>query len=206
MLHPVKQSVQVRLLPTSAQAGALLATLQACNAAASWLSEWMHGARVFKKFDVQKQCYAELRERFGLAAQPTIRVISKTVDAYTTLHSNLAAGNYGPPRSKRRRAVESRPIRFRSTAAQPFDARCLSWKIEVAGRASSVSIWSVAGRLRDVRMIGKPAHLKALSSRPVKETDLVHRDGMWLLHVAVDVPEAPGREPVNGFLGVDLES
>ncbi|WP_329794151.1 transposase [Lentzea sp. DG1S-22] len=27
---------------------------------------------------------------------------------------------------------------------------------------------------------------------------------MWLLHVAVDVPEAPRREPVNGFLGVDM--
>src|SRR5205807_8918819 len=91
----VKQVVQVRLLPTPEQASALADTLHACNTAASWLSEQMHTDRVMRKFDVQKRFYTELRERFGLAAQPAIRVIGKTVDAYTTLRANLRAGNYG---------------------------------------------------------------------------------------------------------------
>lgn len=69
----VKQVVQVRLLPTPKQAAALTDTLHACNRAASWLSKQMHAARVVRKFDVQKRFYAELRRRFGLAAQPTIR-------------------------------------------------------------------------------------------------------------------------------------
>jgi hypothetical protein len=138
MLICVKQVVQVRLLPTPKQSVALSATLPACNAAASWLSGRMHAANEFRKFDVQKRFYAELRERFGLAAQPTIRVIGKTVDAYTTLRSNLTAGNYGPPGSARRRKTESRPILFRPWAAQPFDARCLSWQLGDTGREGTV--------------------------------------------------------------------
>jgi IS605 OrfB family transposase len=43
-----------------------------------------------------------------------------------------------------------------------------------------------------------------LRSGPAGETDLVHRAGMWLLHAVIDSPEVPLREPVSGFLGVDL--
>ncbi|MEU0877939.1 helix-turn-helix domain-containing protein [Lentzea sp. NPDC005914] len=63
MLIGVKQAVQVRLLPTPEQAAALSATLLACNVAASWLSGQMHAANEYRKFDVQKRFYAELRER-----------------------------------------------------------------------------------------------------------------------------------------------
>lgn len=205
MMIGVKQVVRVRLLPTPEQASALADTLRACNTAASWLSERMCADRVFRKFDVQKRFYAELRERFGLAAQPAIRVIGKTVDAYTALRANLKAGNYGSPGSARRRKVEDTPIGFRPHAAQPFDARCLSWQLGDAGRRATVSIWTVAGRLRGVRIAGNPRHLALLRSRPaIGETDLVYRDGVWLLHAVVDSPEAALREPVSGFLGVDL--
>lgn len=205
MVICVKHVVQVRLLPTSEQASALLATLHTCNAAATWLAERMHAEGVFRKFDVQKRLYTELRERFGLAAQPAIRVIGKVVDGYATLRANLKAGNYGPPGVDRRRQVEDTPIRFRPQAGQPFDARCLSWQLGEAGREGTVSIWTVAGRLRDVRIAGHPGHLALLRSRPaIGETDLLHRDGVWLLHAVVDSPEAAQSEPVNGFLGVDL--
>lgn len=205
MVINVKQVVQVRLLPTPDQASALLATLNACNTAASWLSQQMHTTGIVRKFDVQKRFYAELRERFGLAAQPAIRVIGKTVDAYTTLRANLKAGNYGPPGSDRRRTVEATPIGFRSQAAQPFDARCLSWQLRDAGREGTVSIWTTAGRLRNLRIVGNPRHLALLRSRPaIGETDLIFRDGLWLLHAVIDSPEASQREPVNGFLGVDV--
>lgn len=201
----VKQVVQVRLLPTPEQASALANTLRTCNTAASWLSERMSTDQVFRKFDVQKRFYAELRERFGLAAQPAIRVIGKTVDAYATLRANLKAGNYGPPGSERRRKVEETSIRFRPHAAQPFDARCLSWQLGDVGRDGTVSIWTVASRLRGVRIVGNPRQLALLRSRSaIGETDLLHRDGVWLLHAVVDSPEAAQRQPVHGFLGVDL--
>lgn len=201
----VKQVVQVRILPTPEQASALADTLHVCNTAASWLARQMHTNRVFRKFDVQKRFYFQLRERFGLAAQPAIRVIGKTVDAYTTLNANLRAGHYGPRGSDRRRKIENTPIMFRPRAAQPFDARCLSWQLGDVGRECTVSIWTTAGRLRNVRTVGNPGHLALLRSRmAIGETDLLYRDGVWLLHAVVDGPEAPQQQPMNGFLGVDL--
>jgi putative transposase len=101
----------------------------------------MHTTRVHRRIDVQHRWYSELRERFGLAAQPTIRVIGKVADAYTSLRANLRAGNYGPHGSDRRRAVEDSPIAFRLDVGQPFDARCLSWRLpDEPGREAAVSI------------------------------------------------------------------
>jgi len=200
----VKQVVQVRLLPTPEQASALLETLHVCNEAASWLAEQMHVSQVFQKFEVQKRWYSELKARFGLSAQPAIRVIGKTVDAYTTLRANLRAGNYGESGSERRRAVEAKPIRFRRLAAQPFDARCLSWRFGDAGREGAVSIWTTTGRVKPLRLVGNLEHVATLSKAAIGQTNLVYRDGVWMLHVSVDVPVASLVEPVNGFLGVDL--
>ena len=123
------QVVKVRVLPTEAEAIALDATLHATNSAATWLSARMHAERLHRKHDAQKRFYSELRGQFGLSAQPAIRVIGKVADAYTTLRANTSAGNYGPPGTPRRTRVEDTPIRFRADAAQPFDARCLSWQI-----------------------------------------------------------------------------
>ena len=204
-MRVVKQVIKLRVLPTTDQAAALGETLHACNAAATWLSHQMHTARVYRKIDVQHRWYAELREQFGLASQPTIRVIGRVADAYTTLRANLRAGNYGPPGSDRRRAVQDSPIAFRPDAGQPFDARCLSWRLpDELGREAAVSIWTIAGRMKNVRTLGDPKQMIVLRTRSIGETDLIHRDGKWFLHVTVETPEAPLAEPRSGFVGVDL--
>jgi IS605 OrfB family transposase len=200
----VMQAVKVRLVPTPEQAVALSATLRTCNEAATWLSAQMHAERVWRKRAVQKRWYGHLRDRFGLSAQPTIRVIGKVADAYATLHANLRAGNYGPAGCDRRRQVEDTPIRFRPDAAQPFDLRCLSWQLPDLGRDGTVSIWTTTGRVRGLRLVGNPAHLTLLRhAGAIGETDLIHRDGLWLLHAVINTPEVPLRDPA-GFLGVDL--
>jgi IS605 OrfB family transposase len=199
----VKQVVKVRLLPTPDQESALSQTLHACNEAASWLSRRMHELRVFRKSEVHKKFYTELRERFGLSAQPTIRVIGKVADAYTTLRANVRAGNYGPTGSQRRRMVEATPVVFRPDAGHPFDTRCLSWQLPETGRDGTVSILTVAGRLKPLRLVGNPGHLVLLRTCKIGETDLIHRDGMWLLYATIEAPETPARQP-GGFLGVDL--
>ncbi len=202
----VKQVVKVRMLPTEVQAAALGTTLGTCNAAAAWLSSGMHEQRVRGKFEVQKRFYTELKDRFGLSAQPAIRVIGKVVDAYTTLKANIDAGNYGHPGSPKRKTVAATPIGFRADAAQPFDARCLSWQIPelVGGREALVSIWTTAGRLKGIRVLAAARDLVLLRTRAIGETDLICRDGNWYLYATVEVPEAPQVDPVNGFLGVDL--
>jgi putative transposase len=202
----VKQVIKVRMLPTEDQAAALEATLNTCNAAASWLSGRMHADRVRAKHAVQKWFYPELKRRFGLSAQPAIRVIGKVADAYITLKANIDAGNYGPPGSEKHKQVVATPVKFRADAALPFDARCLSWQIheEIGGRQATVSIWTTTGRLKGIRVLAASRHLVLLRTRRIGESDLVYRDGKWFLHATIEAPEAPLTDPVNGFLGVDL--
>ena len=198
--------MKFRVLPTEHNAVALDATLRACNRAASWLSAQMHAEGVYRKHDVQKRFYTEVRQRFELSAQPAIRVIGKVADAYTTLRANVAAGNCGPPGSPLRTRVLRTPIGFRDRAAQPYDARCLSWQIPdtVGGREATVSIWTVQGRVRHLRILAAPRDLALLRTRVIGETDLIQRDGKWFLYASIDVPEASLADPENGFVGVDL--
>lgn len=202
----VKQVVTVRMLPTGVESTALAGTLLACNKAASWLSAKMHAELVHRKHDAQKRFYTELRARFGLSAQPAIRVIGKVADAYTTLRANTAAGNHGPPGSQRRAMVQATPVSFRVDAAQPFDARCLAWRIPntIGGREATVSIWTVHGRLRRVRVLAAPRDLASLRTRAIGETDLLYRDGKWFLSATIEAPEPRVTDPVHGFIGVDL--
>jgi putative transposase len=202
----MKQVVKVRMLPTQVESATLLATLNICNVAAAWLSERMHAVHVHHKINAQRRFYDELRHRFKLAAQPTIRVIGKVADAYTTRRANVAAGNHGPPGSDRRAAILATPITFRADSAQPFDPRCLSWRIPKidGGREATVSIWTVGGRLRSIRVLAAPKDLTLLRTNHIGQTDLIHRDGKWFLHATIDVPEPSAADPVNGFVGVDL--
>lgn len=116
------------------------------------------------------------------------------------MKANLRAGNLGKPGAKRRVKAESKPIRFRPQAAQPYDDRCLSWQYD----AGTVSIWTMAGRLKNVRFACSPDALKTLRDHRKGECDLIERDGMFLLIATCDIPEAPVNEDPAGFVGVDL--
>ena len=90
-------------------------------------------------------------------------------------------------------------------AAQPFDVHCLSWRFpDDLGRGATVSIWTVAGRLKNLPIIGDPKRLMLLRTRAIGKTDLIRRDGKWFLHATIEAPEAPLTEPTNGFVGVDM--
>jgi putative transposase len=66
-----------------------------------------------------------------------------------------------------------------------------------------VSLWTVAGRLKDVPFTGSPAQLEQLATHKPRESDLIYRDGKWFLGVTIDVPDPDLCEPA-GWLGVDL--
>ncbi|MEU4534864.1 hypothetical protein AB0G15_08355 [Streptosporangium sp. NPDC023825] len=136
--------------------------------------------------------------RPGRAArhQAAQHVIKKVADAYTTLHANIRARNLGKAGPARRVRAESTPIAFRAEAAQPFDDRCLSWQID----ARTVSIWSVAGRLKNLTFTASAQQLKTLSARRKGESDLAYRDGMWFLIATCDMP-TPGVKDPDAFPG-----
>ncbi|WP_324289374.1 transposase [Streptomyces sp. H34-S4] len=195
----MKIGVQVKLMPGSGyDADALAATLRACNRAADHTSRVAFDTKMFRRNELQKAVHLGLKAAFDLSAQPAVRVVKKVVDAYATLHANIKAGNLGKTGSKRRIKAESKPISFRPDAAQPFDDRCLSWQLD----ARTVSIWTLAGRLKNIPFVCSPEALKLLESRK-GESDLITRDGMFFLLATIDLPDVPVSEP-SGFLGVDL--
>nr|WP_198151304.1 RNA-guided endonuclease TnpB family protein [Kibdelosporangium sp. MJ126-NF4]CEL14542.1 transposase [Kibdelosporangium sp. MJ126-NF4]CTQ88907.1 transposase [Kibdelosporangium sp. MJ126-NF4] len=193
----MKVVVQVKLLPTPAQAAALAATLRGCNTAANRVSVVAFQRKVFSRNDLHKLVYPELKAG-GLGAQAAVRTIKKVVDAYTTLRANLRAGNLGHAGSKRRAKAESKPVAFRPDSAQPFDDRMLSWQHD----ARTVSIWTTTGRLKDVRFAGHPDQLKLLAGHRKGESDLIRRDGTWLLIATCEVREPDALDPVD-WIGVD---
>jgi putative transposase len=194
----MKLVVQVKLLPTPEQAAALQATLHTCNQAANLVSATAFTTGVKREYALRHHTYGELKA-MGLGAQAAQHAIKKVADAYTTLGANIRAGNLGPQSSPRRLRATSRPIRFRMDAAQPFDDRCLSWQID----ARTVSIWTTTGRLRSVAFTASTEQVKMLAAYRKGESDLMHRDGLWLLIATCEVPDVPVTDP-DGFLGVDL--
>ncbi|MFE5594816.1 RNA-guided endonuclease InsQ/TnpB family protein [Streptomyces sp. NPDC056549] len=194
----MKIVTQVKLLPEAEQAAALRSTLRTVNEAANWVSGVAFERGVPRAYELRKHTYAVLKAR-GLGAQAAQHVIKKTRDAYTTLKANITAGNLGKPGSKRRIKAESKPILFRAEAAQPYDDRCLSWQYD----AQTVSIWTVAGRLKNVRFACSSDGLKMLREHRKGESDLVERDGVFYLIAVCEIPEPEVYEP-DGFVGVDL--
>ncbi|MEU9344873.1 transposase [Streptomyces sp. NPDC048278] len=192
--------VQVRLLPTPAQASALEATLQACNEAATWASGVAFEKGVQRNFALREHTYREMKERWGLGAQAAQHVIKKTCDAYATLKANLRAGNLGRPGSKRYRKAAGKPVAFRAHSAQPYDDRMLSWQIT----ERRVSIWTTAGRIKGVAFTASSEHVATLVQYRKGESDLLCRDGMWFLMATCEVPEASVNDDPVDFLGIDL--
>ncbi|GAB3716813.1 RNA-guided endonuclease InsQ/TnpB family protein [Nocardiopsis nanhaiensis] len=196
----MKLVVRVKLLPSPEQARALKETLHACNRAANHASQMAQTTGARNKYALQKKVYTDLKASFGLSAQPTVRVIGKVTDAYTTRQAHLKAGHLGRKGSARRQRAEATAISFRPEAAQPFDARCLSWQMD----ARTVSIWTTQGRMKNLALISSPGQLKVLAQYQQGESDLVYRDGQWYLAATCEVPEAPLNEEPAGFVGVDL--
>lgn len=195
----MKIVAQVKLLPVSAHdEDALAATLRACNRAANHASEVAFAKDLKRRNVLQTEVYFALKTDYDLGAQPAVRVVKKVCDAYATLKGNIKAGNLGREGSKRRVRAESKPIRFREDAAQPFDDRILTWNLD----ARTVSIWTVAGRIKHIPFVCSDQAFKLLASRK-GESDLVMRDGMFFLVATIDIPEPEVSEP-DGFLGVDL--
>ncbi|WP_326724152.1 MULTISPECIES: transposase [unclassified Streptomyces] len=196
----MKLVVRVKLLPTPLQAAALEATLHACNEAANWVSGEAFTNKPVSKRELRDRTYAVVKERWALGAQAAQHSIKKTADAYATLRANLKAGNYGRQGGKRYERAAGKPVAFRPDSAQPYDDRMLSWQHEVR----TVSIWTTAGRLKDVAFTGQAGQLAMVAHHRQGESDLIHRNGAWFLLATCEIGEAELNTHPVAFLGVDL--
>lgn len=169
-------TLQLRLLPTTAQAVKLRATMRAFNDAASYAAKIGFQAGVFAQPSIHKRCYYQIREKFGLSSQMAVRAIGKAVECF-----------------KRDKTIC--PV-FRHDGAITYDERLMSFK-----GVDTVSLLTLSGR-ELVRLIYGEYQRERLD-RMKGQVDLVLRDGKFYLYASITVPDGAPINP-TAFLGVDL--
>lgn len=173
----MRLTAQVKLQPNSQQLYALGRTLQTANQACNYTSEVAWETKTFRQFNLHKVVYYDIRERFGLAAEMTIRVIAKVANSYK---------------------LDKKTQRFfNPTGAFPYDNRILSWNLD----KSIVSIWTMEGRLKIPFICGP--HQRELLKTQRGESDLILFRGNFYIVAVCDVDE-PTPKDVEGVLGIDL--
>ena len=173
----MKLTARVLLQPSPEQATSLRETLERVNAACNHISACAWDTQTFKQFSLHRLTYYEVRSRFDLTAQMAVRAISKVADAY--------------------KVGRKRQASFRPHGSIAYDDRVLSWRHP----ASTVSIWTVAGR-QTIPFLAGERDRNLLAARR-GESDLCLVDGRFYLFAACDV-ETPEPADVSDYLGVDL--
>ena len=172
----MKQTLVIKLAPTPEQHRALIKTMESFNRACNYASKIAFESKTFGQFYIHRLIYHELRSKFGLSSQMTIRAVAQVSESY--------------------KANKATQHEFKPHSSMVYDQRILSWK-----GLDKVSILSLDGRLIIPTRIG--AYQEARLDRKIRQSDLILRDGVFYLAVVVDAPEPTPDEP-NGFLGIDL--
>ncbi len=173
----MKLTAKIKLQPNDEQAQFLLDTLKTANKACNVISDVAWEAKTFGKFKIQKLVYHDIRAKFDLSAQVTIRCITKVTDAY----------------KKDKKTKRS----FTELGAISYDNRILRYWID----REAVSIWTVGGRQKMTFLAGE--RQKELLKTRQGESDLAVIDGEFYLFAVCDIDE-PTPDDVTEFLGVDL--
>jgi IS605 OrfB family transposase len=177
ILSDMKLVAQIKLLPNTEQYKELATTLTAANNACTFVSEQAWHSKIFKQYNLHHLCYKVIRSRFGLSAQIAVRVIAKVADAYKL-----------DKKTKRT---------FKPSGSIAYDDRILSWRLS----DSSVSIWTLSGRIRIPFVCG--SHQKSLLASRKGESDLSCRKGIFYLAATCDIKE-PEQIKTTDAIGVDL--
>ncbi len=172
----MKQTMLLKLAPTIEQQHALLETMHAFNASATYVAQVAFAEKSANKFALQKLVYGELRTTYKLPAQLAIRCISKAVEAY-----------------KRDKSIQPR---FRPEGAIVYDPRVMAFK-----GLTTVSLLTLQGRVRVPFLCG--AYQQARMAAINGQADLIYRKGSFYLAVTLDVP-TPEPQEASTTLGVDL--
>jgi IS605 OrfB family transposase len=174
----MKQTVLVKLFPTLEQRAALLRTLETFNAACNAIAAVAFAQRSANKIDLQRLVYYDMRQRFGLSAQMTIRAIAKVAEAY-------------------KRDKQIQPT-FRTHGAMAYDERICNFPT-----LDRVSLLTLDGRALIPFRFG--VYAEGMLQRRRGQCDLLYRahSDTFFLAVTVDAPE-PRPDEARDYVGVDL--
>jgi IS605 OrfB family transposase len=173
----VKLVATVKLLVSPEERERLLATMRRVNEACSWLAERAFELQTADKLRLQKLYYRDLRDRFGLSSQHSVRTISKVCEVYRRDKSKLCT--------------------FRPFGAIAYDQRIYTFK----NGLDRVSLLALDGRILVPCAVG--AYHRGRLEGVRGQADLVYRKGKLFLFVTVDVPDGSPIDP-EAWLGVDL--
>jgi len=172
----MKLTAQLQLLPDKAQHASLKATMERANTACNAISEYAWESKSFNKFDLQKAVYSEIRVRFNLSAQMTVRCLGKVADGYTL-------------------DTQCKRV-FKEHGAIAYDERILRYRTE----KRVISLWTLEGRITVPFVCGE-RQLELLAYQK-GESDLAYVRGKWYLLATCDLPD-PTEDEVEKFLGID---
>jgi IS605 OrfB family transposase len=172
----MKLTLQLQLLPTAEQKSDILATMERFNEAATFAAKvgFEHG--VFGQVSIHRLAYREIRERFGLSADMTVRAIAKAVECF-------------------RRDRTKCPV-FRPRSAVVYNQRTSNFK-----GLTTVSLWAMKGRLLIPFVCGD--YQRERQGRIKGECDLVYWGSKFYLLCTIDLPDGAPVEPKD-VIGVDL--
>ena len=172
----MKLTLATKLLPTPDQHAALLATMERFNAACDAIAQVAFAEGSANRVYLQRLVYTDIRKRFGLSAQMTVRAIAKVCEAF-----------------KRDRSIKPT---FRPHGAVVYDERIFSWK-----GLDRVSLLTLNGR--EIIPLVMGGYQRQRIEKVRGQADLVFRDGTFYLLATVDLPTPETFDP-ESFLGVDL--
>ena len=176
----MKTTTKIKLLTDAEGKKVLLRTMEAFNDACNDIAETCFVEHSASKFSIQKLVYQNIRQKYGLSAQLTIRAIAKTCEAY-----------------KLNKKVQPK---FKKRGCITYDQRILTFK-GMNLPHPQVSLTTLEGRklfniiIRD--------YYAGRADRIVGQVDLVYRDGEFYLYASTDMPEDTPINPEN-IIGVDL--
>lgn len=173
----MKLTAIVQLIPTAEQATSLQNTMEIANDACNYISDIAWREKVFNQFSLHHIVYRDVRDKFGIGSEITVRCIAKVADAYKL--------------DKKVKRI------FRKHGAIPFDKRMLTWRTE----KSFITIWTINGRKKISYVCGD--RQRKLLENQQGESDLIFRDGKFHLAATCNVEE-PDPQDVDDFIGVDM--
>ena len=174
----MKLTVKVKLLPTPEQKASLIKTIEVFNDACNYISKIAYTNKAFGQVRLHYLCYRDIREKFGLSAQTTVRAIGKVSESYKTDKKRLHF--------------------FKKHSAMVYDRRILSFK-----NLDTVSILSVDGRFKIPIVFG--AYAKLEQRRIRGQADLIYQNGELYLCLVIELPDGMPIKAKGTERGIALE-
>jgi IS605 OrfB family transposase len=172
------RTICCKLNPTPEQAMEIDVTLGTFAAACNHIADIARTLATTNKVEVQKACYRDVRDIFGLSANLTVRAIARTCIAL--------------------KVPQKRGSSFAPTSTD-YDARIFSFR----EADWTFSLTLLHGRTRFVGVLGDFQRETLSGAHPTSATLVKRHDGEYFLHVQVK-EDAPEPITATDFLGVDL--